>query len=258
MSHAAGRIRVDVTALDGVVEDLPQDIQHAIGARGRPLAVAVKPKEIPTTDAEPSKPKEDVNADGVVNIQDLVLVASSLGKTGQNVADVNTDEVVDIRDLVLVAGALGNTAAAPSLHPQALTMFTTTDLQKWLFQAQNIGLTDITSQRGTRFLEQLLAALIPKETALLSNYPNPFNPETWIPYQLAAGTDVQILIYDARGRLVRRLSVGYQPAGYYTSPSRAAYWDGRNNLGERVASGIYFYQLLTNEVSSLRKMVILK
>ena len=129
----------------------------------------------------------DVNQDGVVNILDLVLVASNLGQTGQNAGDVNGDGVVNILDLVKVAGALGNAAAAPSLHPQALEMFTAADVQQWLTQAQHLKLTDATSQRGILFLEQLLAALTPKETALLPNYPNPFNPETWIPYRLAEG-----------------------------------------------------------------------
>ena len=117
--------------------------------------------------------------------------------------------------------------------------------------------------------------VIPDTTGLLANYPNPFNPETWIPYQLATAMDVQILIYNAGGILVRRLELGHQPAGTYTSRSRAAYWDGRNAIGERVASGIYFYQLQTDsgklqrtrspvgsnfsaEVSPMRKMVILK
>ncbi|MDE0553885.1 MAG: T9SS type A sorting domain-containing protein, partial [Candidatus Poribacteria bacterium] len=90
-------------------------------------------------------------------------------------------------------------------------------------------------------------------------YPNPFNPETWIPYHLAESTDVKINIYDAQGVLVRALTLGHQTAGYYTSRSRAAYWDGRNAFGERVASGIYFYQLeAADEMSPLRKMVILK
>ena len=98
----------------------------------------------------------------------------------------------------------------------------------------------------------------PTETRLLANYPNPFNPETWIPYQLAKDTDAQLLIYDMRGKIVRSLTLEHQFAGYYTSSSRAAYWDGRNGLGERVASGVYFYQLLANQVSPMRKMVILK
>ena len=101
-------------------------------------------------------------------------------------------------------------------------------------------------------------AAIPDTTGLLSNYPNPFNPETWIPYELATETHVEIRIYDARGILVRSLELGYQPAGTYTHRSRAAYWDGRNAIGERVASGIYFYQLQADALSPLRKMVILK
>ena len=102
----------------------------------------------------------------------------------------------------------------------------------------------------------LAAVEKPDETALLENYPNPFNPETWIPYQLASDTDVQISIYDINGALVRQLDLGYQRAGYYTNRSRAAYWDGRNGYGERVASGIYFYTLTANDFSSTRKMLI--
>ena len=99
---------------------------------------------------------------------------------------------------------------------------------------------------------------VPSETTLSANYPNPFNPETWIPYQLSNTSDVRITIYDARGRVVRVLDLGHQRAGYYTSRSRAAYWDGRNNRGERVASGLYFYHLRADTLSLLRRMVILK
>ena len=100
--------------------------------------------------------------------------------------------------------------------------------------------------------------LIPDTTECLPNYPNPFNPETWIPYQLAKASTVQITIYNARGVVVRRLDLGHQRAGYYTNRSRAAHWDGKNAQGERVASGIYFYQFKADKVSFLRKMLILK
>ena len=200
----------------------------------------------------------DVNRDGTVNIQDLVLVSSNFGKTGENEADINGDGVVDIVDLVKVAAALGNTAEAPSLHPQTFAMLTAANVQNWLTQAQHLNPTDIASQRGIRFLEQLLMVLTPEETVLLPNYPNPFNPETWIPYQLANSTDVQIVLYDTRGIAIRHLALGYQPAGYYTTRNRAAYWDGRNDLGEHVATGVYFYQLQADNMSLLRKMVILK
>jgi len=97
-----------------------------------------------------------------------------------------------------------------------------------------------------------------EQTQLLANYPNPFNPETWIPYQLATNANVEIHIYNIHGVLVRRLELGHQLAGTYTNRGRAAYWDGRNDVGERVASGIYFYQLQADNLSLLRKMLILK
>ena len=201
--------------------------------------------------SDPEKIAEDVNGDGIVNIQDLVLVAASLGKTGPTSADVNADGVVDIRDLVKVAGALGTAAAAPSLDPEVLDMFTAATVQKWLSQAQQLDLTDIKSQRGIHFLEQLLAALIPKETALLPNYPNPFNPETWIPYQLATSADVTLTIYAVNGQVVRQLALGHQLAGTYQNKNRAAYWDGRNAVGESVASGLYFYTLTVRSPDSI-------
>ena len=91
-------------------------------------------------------------------------------------------------------------------------------------------------------LEELLASLTPKVTALLPNYPNPFNPETWIPFQLASPADVRITIYAADGKLVRTLEFGHQPVGIYRQRSRAAYWDGRNALGEpRGKWGLFLY-----------------
>ena len=113
-------------------------------------------------------------------------------------------------------------------------------------------------RQGWIQLPALVAYEIPAETALLHNYPNPFNPETWIPYQLAHAADVTLTIYDTKGALVRQLDIGYQQAGYYTNRTRAAYWDGRNHLGESVGSGVYFYQLRAGDYSTLRKMVILK
>ena len=207
---------------------------------------------------EPTKLKGDVNGDGTVNIGDLVLVASNLGQTGSNAADVNGDGVVNIADLVLVAGALGTSASAPSLHLPALEMLTATDVKQWLSAAQRLNLTDMHSQRGILFLQQLLVALTPKETALLPNYPNPFNPETWIPYHLAKGADVTLHIYAMNGALVRTLTLGHQTAGKYQNRSRAAYWDGKNAFGEPVASGLYFYTLTADDFTATRKMLIKK
>ena len=100
--------------------------------------------------------------------------------------------------------------------------------------------------------------VLPETTALLSNYPNPFNPETWIPYQLAKPAEVTLTIYDIRGRVVRTLRLGHQPAGFYQNRSKAAHWDGRNHLGEKVATGVYFYTLKAGDYTATRKLLIRK
>ena len=208
---------------------------------------------------EPPQLAEDVNRDGIVNIIDLTLVASNFGATGQNAADVNGDGVVNIIDLTLVAAVFGNTASAPeiwSFHLESIPA--RSDVEAWLREARRTNLSDPAFQRGILVLAQLLAALTPKETVLLPNYPNPFNPETWIPYQLAAPTDVSISIYAADGKLVRTLVLGHQLVGIYESRSHAAHWDGKNALNEPVASGVYFYTLTAGEFTATRKMLIRK
>ena len=211
------------------------------------------------SDTEPPPITTDVNGDGIANILDLVLVASAFGSEGPDLpTDVNGDEVVNTLDLVWVADALGAAPAAPSLQPQVLEMLTAEDVKLWLSHAQQLDLTDATSLKGILFLEQLLAALLPRETALLPNYPNPFNPETWIPYRLAEDAFVTLTIYDGRGQVVRTLDVGHQIAAFYETRSKAIHWNGRNEFGEEVASGVYFYHLSAGDFSSTRKMLILK
>ena len=201
----------------------------------------------------------DVNRDGVVDVLDLVSVASALGNGGQHsAADVNGDGVVNIQDLVLVATALDDVAASPSLFLGTTHAPTAADVQRWLNAARSIEVKDGVVKRGIAALERLLESLTPRETALLPNYPNPFNPETWIPYQLAEDANVTLTIYDINGARVRRLEMGYQPAGYYTDRANAAYWDGRNSSGELVASGAYYYELATPWFRSLRRMAIVK
>jgi len=107
-------------------------------------------------------------------------------------------------------------------------------------------------------LENGMVELIPARTELLQNYPNPFNPETWIPFRLADDADVIIKIYDMTGKLVRKFDLGHVDSGNYISRSRAVYWDGRNKQGERVASGVYIYQLQVDGKAFVRKMVILR
>jgi hypothetical protein len=99
---------------------------------------------------------------------------------------------------------------------------------------------------------------MPEKTVLLTNYPNPFNPETWIPYWLAEDANVTLTIYNTKGQLIRTISLGHQAAGRYESKSQAIYWDGRNDLGERVVSGVYFYRLTAGDYTATRKLLILK
>ena len=201
---------------------------------------------------------EDVNRDGTVNLHDLRFVASRFGQYGTNDADVNRDGVVNIVDLVLVAGAFGAGGSASPAHSKRIEMFTAADVQGWLTSAQQVYNPTPAFQRGIATLEGLLVALAPKETVLLPNYPNPFNPETWIPYQLATPAAVTVHIYAADGVPVRTLVLGYQHAGRYQTRSRAAYWDGKNDVGEQVASGVYFYTLTAGNFTATRKMLIRK
>ena len=210
-----------------------------------------------------SKPAWDVNADGQVSILDLILIAQDFGEPASpnSRTDVNRDGVVSILDLILVAQHMGESTGAAS--PSMLVVDGIDDLdpaviQTWIERAQLENDGSIAFQEGIAYLQSLLTLLIPEETMLLPNYPNPFNPETWIPYHLANASEVTITIYDVRGTLIRQLNLGHQHAGYYINRSRAAYWNGRNEVGERVASGVYFYQFKTENVSHLRKMLILK
>lgn len=99
-------------------------------------------------------------------------------------------------------------------------------------------------------------AALPGDTRLLSAYPNPINPDVWIPYQLGSDSRVTIRVHDMLGRLVRTLDLGHKPAGFYTGKSKAAYWDGRNEVGEQVSSGIYFYNIQAGDFTATRKMVV--
>ncbi len=197
----------------------------------------------------------DLNNDGVVNILDLVLVASQFGTTETN-ADLNADGTVNMDDLVIVANAWGSVAGAP----------TAGTVNAWLQLAQQ-NVSDVVDTptpegfsytRGIQTLEHLARALVPETTALLANYPNPFNPETWIPYQLSKAADVSVTIYASNGNVVRTLALGHQAAGMYKNRSQAAYWDGKNELGESVASGLYFYTLTAGDFTATRRMLILK
>ena len=209
----------------------------------------------------------DVNRDGIVTILDLILAAQQLGQKvpAGSPVDVNGDGVVSVLDLLRIAQGMAESPAAPPIGTNSVDAAT---IEAWIAQARLEEDGSLAFKQGIENLEILLASLIPEKTALLPNYPNPFNPETWIPYQLAEPAEVTLTIYDMNGRVVRRLAIGHQAAGIYQSRSRAVYWDGRNQLGEPLASGLYFYTLTVHPVTkgetgaddftATRRMLILK
>ena len=221
-------------------------------------------------------PAEDVDRDGMVNVMDLVKVAGSLGKVPSNPrTDVNDDGFVNILDLMAVASsplwgqAVTTTPVVPGRpnDPEAdglaapsisIANVTPEMIQKWIeigrIEDDGSAIFDL----GIANLEVLLASMIPTDTRLLLNYPNPFNPETWIPYQLSESTDVTVTIHSMNGSLIRTLELGHQASGTYQSKSQAAYWDGRNEFGEQVASGLYFYTLTAGNFSATGKMLVRK
>ena len=211
-----------------------------------------------TATVMPNRLATDVNGDGDVDVEDLLLVAASFGPAPppgtMPDTDVNDDGEINDADVILVLAALESAPAAPPLDAE----WTAASLQRWIGEARQHNSTDAAFRRGIVVLEQLLATFLPKEIALLANYPNPFNPETWIPYQLAESAEVTLTIYTVNGTVVRTLALGHQPAGIYVNRSRAVYWDGKNEIGEPVASGVYFYTLTADDFTATRKMLIRK
>ena len=205
----------------------------------------------------------DANGDNSVNIFDLVMVAGQFGKNGTGLSgDVNGDSGVNIFDLVMVAGQFGKSAvaAAPTLLTKELTF---NFQQKRSIQLAMVELEDmpVRSEAEELVFSLLIAMLperLPEQTQLLSNYPNPFNPETWIPFELSQDSKVSVTIYNVAGTPIRNISVGYLQAGSYVSQLKSVYWDGKSDTGERVSSGTYFYQIRAGDYTETRKMVILK
>lgn len=212
----------------------------------------------------------DVNQDKTVNIQDLVIIAGSIGMVPHNPrADVNGDGSVNVLDLVVVytSNQWGKTVEHTTVNdpneaalaaPSVSRNVGPETIQSWIDLARIEDDGSAIFDLGIANLEALIASRIPSKTRLLLNYPNPFNPETWIPYQLAEATKVTVMIHAMNGSLIRTLELGHQSAGTYKSKSQAAYWDGRNELGEQVASGLYFYTLTAGDFSATHKMLIRK
>ena len=256
-TNARGRVQsasLDGSSIRNVVTglDMPGDIIFSNGLK----------LQAPTTTATTttaSKSKYDINGDGSVDDKDVdAIIVAVAAKITAAKYDVNGDGKVDFNDVVAVSANKESAASAPTLLGRQFSALEVDRLQEQIDLLIATGDRSPAAIKTLIYLQQLIAMARPEKTQLLANYPNPFNPETWMPYELATDTNVKITIYNAQGVVIRTLQLGQQSAGYYTGRERAAYWDGRNAFGEQVASGIYFYQLETDDMSSLRKMVILK
>ena len=211
-------------------------------------------------------PNPDANLDGRINVLDLIVVASSFNEQppGNPLADTNKDGVVNLFDLVFVVEHLSQNAAAPAqlrfIESIPSTAKEVIAAQRALTELEAIPNKTPRIQLAIELLRHYLSVADRnvKETKLLPNYPNPFNPDTWIPYQLSEAATVTVKIYDVTGSLIRTINVGHKPIGYYLTRERAIYWDGRNQKGEQISSGVYFYTLNTQTYTQTRRMVIVK
>ena len=171
----------------------------------------------------------DVNMDRVVDLLDIEIIGSNLGKSATPELDINGDNVIDAVDLALVGFHFGERYGESggilvAAKPLSFEMLAPFNVPYYAFQ----------------------------------NYPNPCNPGTWIPFMLARGGEVTVAIYSLNGQLIRRLELGHRDPGVYVSKERAAYWDGSNGFGEEVSSGVYFYHLKSDDFSAIRKILVLR
>ena len=205
------------------------------------------------------RPPWDVNSDGSIDIADLEIIGTQFGRAvpeGSD-ADVNGDGYVDTMDLIIIAKNFDGTtnAASPgkwaaAVDPEQLSVL------RELYEKIEGNDDDVMMVR--KLLAELigLPAIQITRSRLMQNYPNPCNPETWIPYELAEAGNVTIRIYTPTGQLVRTLELGHRPSGSYSDRSNAAYWDGMNESGEKVSSGIYFYAIRSGSFSAVGKMIV--
>ncbi|MBM3239140.1 T9SS type A sorting domain-containing protein [Candidatus Poribacteria bacterium] len=216
---------------------------------------------------EPMNPNPDVNGDGIVDDVDVYLVKSHFGEK-YDITQITTSPPPP--PSVVTSPTPPPPPGSPKIETRFLeengflTTLVSFDLpllkKIYEFVNQNVEINpELIPLKETLYvLIQSANQKLPPQNRLAQNYPNPFNPETWIPYQLAQGADVTITIFEASGRIIRTLDVGYQPAGSYVSKDRAAYWEGKNNLGETVVSGIYFYSIRAGNFNAVKKMIVAK
>ena len=211
----------------------------------------------------------DVSWDCNVTAYDAALAlqyivgSKNLFEGQRKAADVTYNGIITALDAALILEyTVGLITLFPVQTKTAAPVLAAQSEEAALIKAITQLETTALNRERKQVLEQLkhfvFKRSLPKHTALLQNFPNPFNPETWLPYKLASASPVSIKIYNAKGQLICTISLGNKPAGIYTTKSKAAYWDGRDRLGEKVASGVYYYTLEAGEFRATRKMVIMK
>ncbi|MAF11756.1 hypothetical protein CMK11_15020 [Candidatus Poribacteria bacterium] len=252
--HGAGAQRADPKTGD------PADYPSGRGPQGDVVRIYHYVRLVRDMDASPQVGSAwDVNRDGVVDIVDLVVVASAFGASGVDLAgDANGDGSVTIVDLVMVASHFGEARGVIAAAPQLPGTGDSGLIRQWVIQARRADDGSDAYRAGVAVLERLLSGVPDGATGLLPNYPNPFNPETWIPFELNEAAEVTFTIYDVLGRVVRRIELGYRAPGVYHATSSAAHWDGRNDHSEEVASGTYFVGLRAGDVRETRRIVVMK
>jgi hypothetical protein len=242
LTEDAGTYTGTFTPADSGVQDGIHDLVVKVGNSSQTVPDAVTIDTIAPTLTDPT-----VDADRVKNGDTVTLSVVSSDPEAQVWADVSALDTTQGRvDFVKGAGS--------GLYDAIFTISSANEAgngrKSILIHAEDVvGNAAASVSAGVR---------LRNSSKLKSNYPNPFNPETWIPYRLAKEAVITLTIYDATGRIVRSIDVGYRRAGVYESKEKSVHWDGRNNFGERVASGIYFYHLTAGDFSGVRKMLVLK
>ncbi len=211
----------------------------------------------------------DVNGDGKVTAYDAVLTLKhvigleEIPAEKHDIADVSGNGKITAYDAALILQySVGIITAFPREQPNIAPTFEPKSEDESLIEAiEQLETISLNGEQRKVFeqLKRLVSErLLPKHTSLLQNYPNPFNPDTWLPYQLATDAPVTISIYNTKGQLVRQLDIGKQKAGSYLDKKNASYWNGKDQLGQSVSSGLYFYMLKAGSFMATRRMVILK
>jgi hypothetical protein len=256
-----GGMSLIVSMKDASSFDVAGDAWETSSPPGPPAPITFSKVDI----AHPTSPVLEL--DGIVTREDTGAVINDLSvtvrhfSTGASMTDTTSDGIFSITfvylgdhlarvgDILEISAynSTGEIPPAPFNKGGAVSI----DPIRYVLTQSDIEL-------GRISLGNLVASVVPSRSELLANFPNPFNPETWIPFKLKEASDTSITIYDVQGRLVREIELGYIPAGIYQTKAKAAYWDGTNDMGERVASGVYFYYLKAGKFSASRKMVILK